>query len=51
VHHGQLVFDGYKEEPRRWLWELPSESISSWRGLCECFLDKFAPLGLEPEGP
>jgi hypothetical protein len=40
-----------KEEPRRWLWGLPPESISSWRGLCECFLDKFAPLGPEPEDP
>jgi hypothetical protein len=40
-----------KGEPRRWLWGLPPESISSWRGLRECFIDKFAPLGPEPEDP
>jgi hypothetical protein len=40
-----------KGEPRRWLWGLPPESIASWRGLCECFIDKFAPLGPEPEDP
>jgi hypothetical protein len=40
-----------KGEPRRWLWDLPQESISSWRGLYECFIDKFAPLGLEPGDP
>jgi hypothetical protein len=38
-----------KGEPRRWLWRLPPESISSWRDLCECFLDKYAPLGPAPE--
>jgi hypothetical protein len=37
-------------EPRRWLCGLPSESISSWRDLCECFLDRYASLGPEPEG-
>jgi hypothetical protein len=30
-----------KGEPRLWLWGLPQESISSWRGLCDCFIDKF----------
>jgi hypothetical protein len=40
-----------KGEPHRWLWELPPGSILSWRGLCERFLDKYAPLGPEPEGP
>jgi hypothetical protein len=40
-----------KGELRRWLWELPPGSILSWRGLCECILDKFAPLRPEPEGP
>jgi hypothetical protein len=39
-----------KGEPRRWLWGLPPESILSWRDLCERFLDKYAPLGPEPEG-
>jgi hypothetical protein len=39
-----------KGEPRRWLWGLPPEPISSWRDLCERFLDKFAPLGPGPEG-
>jgi hypothetical protein len=40
-----------KEEPHWWLWKLPPESILSWRDLCECFLDKYAPLGPEPKGP
>jgi hypothetical protein len=40
-----------KGEPRRWLWGLPPKSISSWRGLYECFIDKFTPLGPEPEDP
>jgi hypothetical protein len=40
-----------KGEPRRWLWELPPESISSWRRLYECFLNEFAALGPEPEDP
>jgi hypothetical protein len=39
-----------KGEPRRWLCGLPPESISSWRDLCERFLDRYAPLGPEPEG-
>jgi hypothetical protein len=39
-----------KGEPRRWLYGLPPRSISSWRNLCECFLDRYAPLGPEPEG-
>jgi hypothetical protein len=38
-----------KGEPRRWLLGLPLESISSWRDLCERFLDKYAPLGPGPE--
>jgi hypothetical protein len=40
-----------KVETRPWLWGLPSESISSWRGLSECFLDKFTTLGREHENP
>jgi hypothetical protein len=39
-----------KGEPRRWLSGLPPRSISSWRDLCECFLDRYASLGPEPEG-
>jgi hypothetical protein len=39
-----------KGEPRRWLYGLPPRSISSWRDLCECFLDRYASLGPEPEG-
>jgi hypothetical protein len=39
-----------KGEPCRWLYGLPPRSISSWRNLCECFLDRYAPLGPEPEG-
>jgi hypothetical protein len=38
-----------KGEPRRWLWRLPPRSISSWRDLCERFLDRYASLGPEPE--
>jgi hypothetical protein len=34
-----------KDEPRWWLLGLPLGSISSWRDLCERFLDKYAPLG------
>jgi hypothetical protein len=36
--------------PRRWLCGLLPRSISSWRDLCERFLDRFAPLGPELEG-
>jgi hypothetical protein len=39
-----------KGEPRRWLYRLPPRSISSWRDLCERFLDRYASLGPEPEG-
>jgi hypothetical protein len=39
-----------KDEPRRWILGLPPGSISSWRDLYERFLDKYAPLGLGPEG-
>jgi hypothetical protein len=39
-----------KGRPRRWLYGLPSRSISSWRELCERFLDKHASLGPGPEG-
>jgi hypothetical protein len=39
-----------KGEPRRWLSGLPPRSISSWRDLCECYLDRYASLGPEPEG-
>jgi hypothetical protein len=39
-----------KGEPRRWLRRLPPRSISSWRNLCERFLDRYASLGPEPEG-
>jgi hypothetical protein len=39
-----------KGKPRRWLYGLPPRSISSWRDLCERFLDKHASLGPEPEG-
>jgi hypothetical protein len=39
-----------KDEPRRWILGLPLGSILSWRDLCERFLDKYAPLGPEPEG-
>jgi hypothetical protein len=39
-----------KGEPRRWLCGLPPESILSWRNLCECFLDRYAPLGPGPVG-
>jgi hypothetical protein len=39
-----------KGEPRWWLSGLPPRSISSWRDLCECFLDRYASLGPEPEG-
>jgi hypothetical protein len=39
-----------KGEPRWWLCGLPPKSISSWRDLCECFLDRYAPLGPGPEG-
>jgi hypothetical protein len=38
-----------KGEPRRWLRRLPPRSISSWRDLCERFLDRYASLGPEPE--
>jgi hypothetical protein len=38
-----------KGEPRRWLYRLPPRSISSWRDLCERFLDRYASLGPEPE--
>jgi hypothetical protein len=34
-----------KDEPRRWILGLPLGSVSSWRDLCERFLDKYAPLG------
>jgi hypothetical protein len=39
-----------KGEPRWWLCGLPPESISSWRDICECILDRYAPFGPEPEG-
>jgi hypothetical protein len=39
-----------KGEPRRWLCRLPPRCISSWRDLCERFLDRYASLGPEPEG-
>jgi hypothetical protein len=39
-----------KDEPRQWILGLPPGSVSSWRDLCECFLDKYAPLGPETEG-
>jgi hypothetical protein len=39
-----------KDEPRRWILGLPPGSVSSWRDLYECFLDKYAPLGPEPDG-
>jgi hypothetical protein len=39
-----------KGEPHRWLCGLPPRSISSWRDLCERFLDRYAFLGPEPEG-
>jgi hypothetical protein len=39
-----------KGEPHWWLCGLPSESISSWRDLCERFLDTYASLGPEPKG-
>jgi hypothetical protein len=39
-----------KGEPRWWLGGLPLRFISSWRDLCECFLDRYASLGPEPEG-
>jgi hypothetical protein len=39
-----------KGKPRRWLCGLPPRSVSSWRELCEHFLDKYASLGPEPEG-
>jgi hypothetical protein len=39
-----------KGKPRRWLCGLPPRSISSWRDLCERFLDKHASLGPEPGG-
>jgi hypothetical protein len=39
-----------KDEPRWWIWGLPLGSISSWRDLCERFLEKYAPLGPEPQG-
>jgi hypothetical protein len=39
-----------KGKPRRWLCGLPPRSISSWRDLCERFLDKHASLGPEPKG-
>jgi hypothetical protein len=38
-----------KGEPRRWLCRLPPRSISSWRDLCERFLDRYASLGPELE--
>jgi hypothetical protein len=38
-----------KGEPRQWLCRLPPRSISSWRDLCECFLDRYASLGPELE--
>jgi hypothetical protein len=38
-----------KGEPRWWLCGLPPKSISSWRDLCERFLDRYAPLGPGPE--
>jgi hypothetical protein len=38
-----------KGEPRQWLYGLPPRSISSWRDLCERFLDRYASLGPEPE--
>jgi hypothetical protein len=39
-----------KGEPRQWLCRLPLRSISFWRNLCECFLDRYASLGPELEG-
>jgi hypothetical protein len=39
-----------KGESRQWILGLPPRSISSWRDLCECFLDKCIPLGPGPEG-
>jgi hypothetical protein len=39
-----------KGDPQRWLCRLPPRSISSWRDLCEHFLDRYASLGPEPEG-
>jgi hypothetical protein len=39
-----------KGESRQWILGLPPGSISSWRDLCECFPDKYAPLGPGPEG-
>jgi hypothetical protein len=38
-----------KGEPRQWLGGLPPRSISSWRDLCECFLDGYASLGPKPD--
>jgi hypothetical protein len=38
-----------KGEPRRWLCGLSPRSISSWRDLCERFLDRYASLGPELE--
>jgi hypothetical protein len=38
-----------KGEPRQWLCGLPPRSISSWRDLCERFLNKYASLGPVPE--
>jgi hypothetical protein len=40
-----------KGEAREWLLGLSLGSITSWRDLCECFIDKFAPLGQAPEAP
>jgi hypothetical protein len=39
-----------KGEAHRWLCRLPPRFISSWRDLCERFLDRYASLGPEPEG-
>jgi hypothetical protein len=38
-----------KGEPRQWLCRPPPRSISSWRDLCERFLDRYASLGPELE--
>jgi hypothetical protein len=39
-----------KGDPCWWLYRLPPRSVSSWRDLYECFLDRYASLGPEPEG-
>jgi hypothetical protein len=52
--HGRIMANWFpmatKDEPRWWILGLPPGSILSWRDLCESFLDKYAPLGPEPEG-